>query len=39
MLIPTTPGTVGFVKQNQSGASWTDTRPEFVNMTAPRLHG
>ena len=33
-LIPTTPGIFGFVKLNQMGASWSEIRPEFVNMTA-----
>ena len=34
MLIPTTPGIFGFVKLNQMGASWSEIRPEFLNMTA-----
>ena len=34
MLIPTTPGIFGFVKLNQMGASWSEIRPEFVNMAA-----
>jgi len=34
MLIPTTPGIFGFVKLNQIGASWSEIRPEFLNMTA-----
>jgi ABC-2 type transport system permease protein len=34
MLIPTTPGIFGFVKLNQMGASWSEIRPEFVNMSA-----
>jgi len=34
MLIPTTPGIFGFVKLNQMGATWSEIRPEFLNMTA-----
>lgn len=34
LLIPTTPGIFGFVKLNQMGASWSEIRPEFVNMAA-----
>jgi ABC-2 type transport system permease protein len=34
MLIPTTPGIFGFVKLNQMGASWSEIRPEFLNMAA-----
>jgi ABC-2 type transport system permease protein len=34
MLVPTTPGIFGFVKLNQMGASWSEIRPEFLNMTA-----
>ena len=34
MLIPTTPGIFGFVKLNQMGASWSEIRPEFINMAA-----
>jgi ABC-2 type transport system permease protein len=34
MLIPTTPGVFGFVKLNQMGATWSEIRPEFLNMTA-----
>jgi len=33
MLIPTTPGIFGFVKLNQMGATWSEIRPEFLNMT------
>jgi ABC-2 type transport system permease protein len=33
MLIPTTPGIFGFVKLNQMGATWSEIRPESVNMT------
>ena len=33
MLIPTTPGIFGFVKLNQMGATWSEIRPEFINMT------
>ena len=34
LLIPSTPGIFGFVKLNQMGASWSEIRPEFINMTA-----
>jgi ABC-2 type transport system permease protein len=34
MLIPTTPGIFGLVKLNQMGATWSEIRPEFLNMTA-----
>jgi len=34
MLIPTTPGIFGFVKLNQMGATWSEIRPEFLNMSA-----
>jgi ABC-2 type transport system permease protein len=34
MLVPTTPGIFGFVKLNQMGATWSEIRPEFLNMTA-----
>ena len=34
MLIPTTPGIFGFVKLNQMGSTWSEIRPEFLNMTA-----
>jgi ABC-2 type transport system permease protein len=34
LLIPTTPGIFGFVKLNQMGASWSEIRPELLNMTA-----
>jgi ABC-2 type transport system permease protein len=34
MLIPTTPGIFGFVKLNQMSATWSEIRPEFLNMTA-----
>ena len=34
LLIPTTPGIFGFVKLNQMGASWSEVRPEFLNMVA-----
>ena len=34
MLIPTTPGIFGFVKLNQMGASWSEIRPELINMGA-----
>jgi ABC-2 type transport system permease protein len=34
LLIPTTPGIFGFVKLNQMGASWSEIRPEFLNMAA-----
>lgn len=34
LLIPTTPGIFGFVKLNQMGASWSEIRPEFLNMSA-----
>ena len=34
MLIPTTPGIFGFVKLNQMGATWSEIRPEFLNMAA-----
>jgi ABC-2 type transport system permease protein len=34
MLIPTTPGIFGFVKLNQMGATWSEIRPEFFNMSA-----
>jgi len=33
MLVPTTPGIFGFVKLNQMGATWSEIRPEFLNMT------
>ena len=33
LLIPTTPGIFGFVKLNQMGATWSEIRPEFLNMT------
>ena len=33
-LIPTTPGIFGFVKLNQMGATWSEIRPEFINMAA-----
>ena len=33
-LIPTTPGIFGFVKLNQMGASWSEIRPELLNMSA-----
>jgi len=34
LLIPTTPGIFGFVKLNQMGATWSEIRPELLNMTA-----
>jgi ABC-2 type transport system permease protein len=34
MLIPTTPGIFGFVELNQMGATWSEIRPELLNMTA-----
>ena len=34
MLIPTTPGIFGLVKLNQMGATWSEIRSEFLNMTA-----
>ena len=34
LLIPTTPGIFGFVKLNQMGATWSEIRPEFLNMSA-----
>lgn len=34
MLIPTPPGIFGFVKLNQMGASWSEIRPELLNMAA-----
>ncbi len=34
MLIPTTPGIFGFVKLNQTGATWSEIRPELLNMSA-----
>ena len=34
MLIPTTPGIFGFVKLNQMGATWSEIRSEFLNMSA-----
>ncbi len=34
LLIPPTPGIFGFVKSNQMGASRSEIRPEFLNMTA-----
>ena len=34
MLIPTTPGIIGFVKLNQMGAAWNEIRSEFLNMSA-----
>ena len=34
MLVPTTPGIFGFVKLNQMGATWSEIRPELLNMTA-----
>jgi ABC-2 type transport system permease protein len=34
LLIPTTPGIFGFVKLNQMGASWSEIRPELLNMAA-----
>jgi len=34
MLVPTTPGIFGFVKLNQMGATWSEIRPEFLNMMA-----
>ncbi len=34
LLIPTTPGIFGFVKLNQMGATWSEIRPEFLNMAA-----
>ena len=34
MLIPTTPGIFGLVKLNQMGATWSEIRPEFLNMAA-----
>lgn len=33
-LVPSTPAIFGFVKLNQMGASWSEIRPEFLNMTA-----
>ena len=37
LLIPTTPGIFGFVKLNQIGATWSEIRPEFLNMTILQL--
>jgi ABC-2 type transport system permease protein len=34
LLIPTTPGIFGFVKLNQMGATWSEIRPEILNMAA-----
>jgi ABC-2 type transport system permease protein len=34
LLIPTTPGIFGFVKLNQMDATWSEIRPEFLNMSA-----
>ncbi|MFN7573102.1 MAG: ABC transporter permease [Betaproteobacteria bacterium] len=34
LLIPTTPGIMGFVKLNQMGATWNEVRPEALNMAA-----
>jgi ABC-2 type transport system permease protein len=34
LLIPATPGIFGFVKLNQMGATWSEIRPEFLNMAA-----
>ena len=34
LLVPTTSGIFGFVKLNQMGATWSDIRPEFLNMSA-----
>jgi ABC-2 type transport system permease protein len=34
LLIPTTPGIFGFVKLNQMDATWSEVRPEILNMAA-----
>jgi ABC-2 type transport system permease protein len=34
MLIPTSPGIFGLVKLNPMGATWSEIRPELLNMAA-----
>jgi hypothetical protein len=34
MLIPTAPGIFGLVKLNPMGATWSEIRPELLNMAA-----
>jgi ABC-2 type transport system permease protein len=31
-LLPSTPGIQGFIKLNQMGATWSETRPQIINL-------